>query len=221
MGGPAAPRERERSRGRSRAESFPHPSGDAACRKRMDRARRACRPPVCHYGRRNPRAVGDRVLRHRAAIAQTFTAPSTFWGGCLGGWAPKKAPHSKTCSGEASERRLEGGAPRGVHQQLHREDHREHRRHKRRDGQRRLGEDLFERVLIVHEQVARRGADEDLDAGPIILQRAVEVLGGFRGIEAIDEHAYAVARSTAPALQREPASPVGNHLDSRHALEDV
>ena len=47
-----------------------------------------------------------------------------------------------------------------------------------RDRQRRLGEDAFQGCLVVDEQVAGAGADEDLDAGRAVGRlQIVEVVG--------------------------------------------
>ena len=54
------------------------------------------------------------------------------------------------------------------------------------DRQRRFGEDAFQRVLLVDEQVAGAGADEDLDAGRAMgAAQLGDVVGRRADVEAV------------------------------------
>ena len=54
------------------------------------------------------------------------------------------------------------------------------------DRQRRLGEDPLQRVLLVDQQIARAGADEDLDAGRAVgLPQLVDIVARRADVKAV------------------------------------
>ena len=66
------------------------------------------------------------------------------------------------------------------------------------DRQRRLGEDSFQCGLLVDEQIARAGADEDLDAGRAVgVLQLVEIVGRRADVEAVIDERFAGPRARA------------------------